>query len=28
MRKFVPLAASVALLLGSIFGGDAITYWP
>jgi hypothetical protein len=28
MRKFAPLAASVALLLASVFGGDVITYWP
>jgi len=28
MRKYAPLAASIALLLASIFGADTATYWP
>jgi hypothetical protein len=28
MRKFAPLAASIALLVTSLFQGDLITYWP
>ena len=28
MRKFAPLAASIALLVTAIFGGDVATYWP
>jgi hypothetical protein len=27
MRKFAPLAASIALLVSALFGGD-FTYWP
>jgi hypothetical protein len=28
MRKFAPLAATVALLLASVFGGDIGPFWP
>ena len=28
MRRFAPLAASLALIVSAVFGADVITYWP
>jgi hypothetical protein len=28
MRKFAPLAASLALIVGALFSADFVTYWP